>query len=414
MAWLGGVAPSKIFWAVVVLLGVFFLIGVSGAARDTGEWAGVENPAQDSIVHAVDAALQKGLAEDHRVKPGFSQKVAWFKTDKGRIINIWVAEADFSAEEIGNWKRVDAKSLLLVNSVDEMQSIDGGISRPIGLGCNLEAHEGVALSVGDVTRHACNGRYKANSGVTDVANVAIITGDADRLQHPACFKKYDYTLSDSYRDCVTKEVTLAMPRIIELKDDGKKPYDNMIVPALGTGTGQIEKAEFYRIFFRSIISNLQGPSRGADLPSNIYLQVWSREDSFPRVIDGVRDGVEASVSAWRSASHEQRSKAWLRLAGAAGGLALLMVFTRVSSAFANWAPEVGRLASNPAPIRLLAWLVISYGLADAIVQFLPYSGRYDALVQLGVGLLIAPLSAPLAKALRRTDKELAGEISPPE
>jgi hypothetical protein len=129
------------------------------------------------------------------------------------------------------------------------------------------------------------------------------------------------------------------------------------------------------------------------------------------VIEGVSNGAEMAIESWRSERHAEHSTAWLRLAGVSGGLALMMIAIRRNSRLANLIPDVTRLAANPAPLRLFAWLVISYGLADVIARFLPSFGQREALLQLCLGFLIVPFSAPLARALRRADHEIGGSDS---
>jgi hypothetical protein len=141
--------------------------------------------------------------------------------------------------------------------------------------------------------------------------------------------------------------------------------------------------------------------------------VWPDDDdlSFARVIDGVRNGVETAVSGWNDAARALPSTEWLRGAGIAGGLALLMVAVLLNRGIATGFPDVGALLQQPSPLRMLAWLVISFGLAEGVSKLIPPIEHYDSYFQLALGFIIVPISAPLAKALRMIDTSMKDTIT---
>jgi hypothetical protein len=397
---------------VALILGLIFTVGIVVAINDTYDRAGPSQ--QRNAPHSANVQLRRGLTPEWRVKPGFEAEVAWFQPARqswlasisGKKVRVWIKEAAFDPDRITNFRAQPGRSTLLVNSVDETQSISGGISGPIGVGCGLERFSGQLLSDGDVADHPCAGPYATASGVTRVANVAIVSWKPGDLGTPSCFETYLGSNEESYPRCVEDAVRKGIGEAFSVVDPSGKPYDAVILPSIGTGTGPLEKERFYEIFFEVLLNKLGGPG-SSTIPQDIYLQVWSNDTprSFASLINGVKSGTATAVSTW-TGSPRTNSFVGIRLAGIAGGIGILMIAFSASRQLALRWPKIYMLMHGDAPLILLALLVISYGLADGFARILPSVGRYDAPFQLALGFVTTLLGAPMARALKQAEEAM--------
>jgi hypothetical protein len=406
-------------WLVIAALLSFFCAGVRDATMQGADWAGTGTGAPDpDVTLAVDNILSAGKTADGRIEPNFRPQVAWFRASDGHIVSLWVLGSSFGEQRIDGWKPSEAGSTLLVDSVDENQTISkgttSGINGPIGRGCDLTRYEGQALPAGSVFFHPCQGPYRANSGISDVASIAVITYQADnKVKRPSCLTGYDGTDEQKYRACISDSINSGLARVLRHRDRSGARYANLILPAIGTGHGPLDKADFYKLFFGGFATTLKSEHQGANLPSNIYLQVSPEDvdDSFARVMDGVRNGVEASVTEWNDEARSRPSTEWLRGAGIAGGLAVLMIAVLLSKNIAGRLPELDALLRQPSPLKMLAWIVVCFGLTEGVSKLIPPIEQLDSYLQLALGFIIVPFSSTLAKALGKVDATMKDAIT---
>jgi hypothetical protein len=173
----------------------------------------------------------------------------------------------------------------------------------------------------------------------------------------------------------------------------------------------LSKRQFYATFFSLLANKLSDATARKQLPSEIVLQVWhqDRPGSFLQTIDGIRREIDGSVEAFSKIDHPARSISWLRLAGIAGGLSLaisgMLIFPRLQAVF----PALQSLASAPTATSLLAWIVICFGLADSLYGLAgSATPPWEEYTQLGLGVLIVPIAAPVIKALKSVQDSITG------
>ena len=396
------VAQWRVILLIVPLL-TLFIVGLITALKPAQGWGGYGENNRDSM-QDVEAALAAGVVGG-RARPGLRVPLAWFRTHEGRVIRLYLQEISFNAERPMGWPSPSEGRTAIVNSVDEQHSISGGVSRPILLGCDLTGLEGTSLSLGAVRSVPCSGSY-GRLGISELRNVAIVTFAPDpRSRRSPCFDQ------DDANACLTRYLQLSLRGALEYRAPGAQQVEHIIVPELGTGTGGLSKDVFYDAIFGTLSAALAADDRRRAIPTNIYLQVWSGDvvGRYTDTEDAVRSRLTAIVEGWRAQAHPPESNQWLRMAGIAGSLAALMVAALLSPRIASRFPNVTALVAEPSLLRTVAWLVISFGLAEGVTKLLPVASTTQGLAELLVGLVIVPLSAPLASALGRVDADLKAE-----
>jgi len=246
----------------------------------------------------------------------------------------------------------------------------------------------------------CKGPYQ--SYVKEVANAGIVTWNRDKLRAKKfCLEDYRAPDENAYVTCVKGMVKDALEAVFEARDpnDGRR-YDAILLPAIGTGTGPLDKGDFNLIAFDAIAHALTTDG-GRTLPDDIYLQVWAGDapDSFARTIDGISTGADNAIDTWRAAAKTGSQTGWLLAAGVAGGLGLMILLGALDSRFAALAPQLDLSTHKGAAIQLLALLVVSYGLASGLDDIIPPVETYEGLLKLTLGFVVAFVGARLAHAI---------------
>lgn len=399
---------GRIIWLAVaaVLLGLFGY-GAFVAYQDAKPWAGVPGAHRVSTEMAIGTLLDPKLTSRRTVEEGTTLQVAWFRRPHDGLVRVWVHEVDFGDTSLSRPLPKPRPRTLLVSSVDEMQRVDGGLSGKIGRGCGLSGYEGHPLTPGAINLLACKGVYQTQ--IKDVANAGIITWNRDKLRaKKPCLEEYQAPDENAYVTCVRGMVKEALEAVFEARDpdDGHR-YQALLLPAIGTGIGPLDKGEFNEITFKAI-SNALITDGGRNLPDDIYLQVWAGDDpdSFARTIDGISTGADEAIDAWRAAAKSNRETGWLLAAGVAGGLGLVVLLRAVTGRFAALAPQLDLSAPNGAALQLVALVIVSYGLASGVDDIIPPIETYGAVLKVALGFVVALFAAPLAAALEAANEKI--------
>lgn len=310
--------------------------------------------------------------------------LATFYTDSGPV-SLGVIFGQFSDKGIAPetaWQGLKKYRTAIVNSVDDREdttdAMDLSITRKIIVGCHLTLRN--FLVVGRVEDpQECVGVYK-DYGIRDVFDVAIITaGDRkkapwallpgqradenapDRFQEP-CVSAFKDMRSRGYQDCVQSNVKAALHSYfsrVENTAADRRPQV-LILPALGTGIGELPKDMFYRSAFDEFVDALKTPEV---VPRVLYFQVWPGDKvPYSVVADNIRDHLLEAMSAWRT-QHPDSAAAdqWLSASGVAFALASILILA------SKYPQRVSSLAGDPAhqTAILLGWAAAALGIATS-------------------------------------------------
>ncbi|MBP0624987.1 hypothetical protein [Cupriavidus consociatus] len=300
--------------------------------------------------------------------------------------------------KIGGQKQGDR--LLLINSVDENQSMDGGLSGKIGAGCGLKPTR--VLNKGDIQFHKCVGAYK-KLGIDWVGNFAIVVWDNTYDENLPCWNFEGVDNKAKYQACIRDDTSLAFHNFFtELH--AKKDIDGVIIPAVGTGTGLLNKGEFYDLLFKELYTVLSDERLSADLPANIYLLVNPRESraTWLRARNGIATHLGPMIKNWDTATHKTSATEWAPFVGVAGGSAAFLLFLHLGILPSFMRVDAEVLREKFSFLLLVSWLSLSAGLATAAkaVIIIFASGYSVSWLEIAAGIGSVFISGPLARATR--------------
>lgn len=395
---------------VCLVLSIIFLMGVIWTVRPEPSWVGFGSPEATLSKQAIEKALLESKTSDGLARAGLRIPIVWFRTPENRVIRVTLREMSFEDDRIDGFRIPPDQRAAIVSSVDQKVYVSSGSSGPILQGCALTRLDGRAMLPGSIDVMPCQGVY-SKLGIASIINVAIVTFSNDQLDVPPCFSQlYEQQGDKGYQECMLEQLRSGIGSIIAAKEGGNA-FDLLILPELTTGHGGLSKRQFYATLFSLLANKLSDATARKQLPSEIVLQVWhqDRPGSFLQTIDGIRREIDGSVEAFSKIDHPARSISWLRLAGIAGGLSLaisgMLIFPRLQAVF----PALQSLASAPTATSLLAWIVICFGLADSLYGLAgSATPPWEEYTQLGLGVLIVPIAAPVIKALKSVQDSITG------
>jgi hypothetical protein len=321
------------------------------------------------------------------------------------VTRLDLVEGTFRKDKIepGKTWRGLGRHLLLINSVDQDQTLSQGVSVGIGAGCGLQQHGLGKLNLGDVMLHQCKGAYHTKYHVDWVANLAIIiSNNADSEKRP-CFNSSAPDQDEKYQACVEDAVGQALNHFFEeLHRQGIEP-DGLVIPALGTGLGHLPKERFYRTLFGQILTQLNSSS--FSLPRVVYLQVWAGDKTpWPTTKNALASQLAEAIGNWDAADRKNDYADWPEVLGVTVGLAVLLV----GASFAKPLPIVGKdadaLGAGSVFSLLIGWFATSLGLATVfkpIVTLLP--PRPNPWPQILLGVITTIACGPFLRAIQRFD-----------
>ncbi|WP_027803601.1 hypothetical protein [Paraburkholderia dilworthii] len=386
-----------------VILFIAFAIGVKEiSARSPTEWVQIHlygKPKGATPKINIMKSLPQTLPADG-MPP---QALATFVKQNGQPLTVQLLTArltDKSFDGQPDWKSVGDR-LLILNSVDEAQSIDGGISGPIGTGCRLDKADRPTLNRGDVDFHECQGVYHDKFGVDTVANVAIVVWANPDSQKRPCWNAEGSDIESKYQACVKEDTSNAIVSFMDQMRN-QKDVNGIIVPAVGTGTGRLAKEDFYFLFFAQISLILNDAEASKDFPRNVYLLVDPSDTAvaWGQTRNAIATSLGRIASNWQNAEHKSSIGEWAPLVGVAGGAACFLLLSGI-----GWFPpwmhnDAVVLQDNFSISFLLAWLASAIGLATAAKTFVVmFSTDYRTpWLEVAAGFVVVFLAGPLLRA----------------
>ena len=246
-----------------------------------------------------------------------------------------VAEGSFRNSTIEpsiNWSKLLNDPTAIVSSGDEFLRDDGGISKPIGIGCKLQ-YSGGPIATGTTVVLPCSGDYiKAFPKIVFVANTVVIAWKGVD-ETPNCRTDISAPLNPSqseYVACVQNAISNSLTDLFSKQEMNK--IDNLVLPAIGTGVGGVAKGFFYQSVAAAVAKCLEAAGCGQRLPKRIILVVWSGDRSTGGW-NATRDAIARNIASlgdnWRlhyaPDSHIEKQARYL------GVLLVLLVFVALSS-----------------------------------------------------------------------------------
>jgi hypothetical protein len=386
-----------------VILFVAFAIGVKEiSARSPTEWVRIDlhskprgaTPKINILKNLPPTLPAEGLAP---------RALATFVRQNGQPLTIQLLTArlsDTSFDAQPDWKSLGER-LLILNSVDEAQSIDGGISGPIGAGCGLDKADRPTLNRGDVDFHECQGVYHDKFGIDTVANVAIVVWANPDSEKRPCWNAEGSDIESKYQACVKEDTSNAIVNFID-QVRTQQDVNGIIVPAVGTGTGRLAKEDFYFLFFSQISLILNDAEASKNFPKNVYLLVNPSDTAvaWGQTRNAIATSLGRIATIWQNAEHKSSTSEWAPLVGVAGGAACFLMLSGIGR-FPPWMRnDAIVLRDNFSLLFLLAWLASAIGLATGAKTFVAmFSTDYLApWLEATAGFFVVFLAGPLLRA----------------
>jgi hypothetical protein len=406
-------------FAFAVLLVAVFCLGVYETRRAfPRSWATVISAKNDSestkaqIIQLLDAVTVAG-----RVRAGSSVPLVYFHKLDGEPLRIVLVEGTFSTsfiEPLNTWTQIGHR-VLLINSVDQDQTISGGISGQIGVGCEIDNAVGQRrLNIGDVAFRECNGAYREQSHVRWVANLAVVVWENPDSDKRPCWNAEAGDPRAKYQQCVADDTTTGVRTFFkELHQHPNLNPDAIVIPALGTGTGQLAKETFYRILFEQIYSELGRAKPKNKSASTIYLQVFGGEppEGWSKTKNAISAALAEKVEDWSDAEHSTDATEWASFVGVAGGMSIFLVLSAMNLKVPMAKRDHTAFSRSVSLPLIFGWCSAAFGLATAAKSLLAFLSPWSApWLQIAVGILAVPCCGPLLRAAQLFDKT----VKPPE
>ena len=403
------------------LLVVSWLLAKNIGPTLTGVWAKVlcaGGPTGQPVGMTIATALRQ-VTVDGRAKAGALVPLISLKRADGRTTTITVVEGDLGSDGIEpseTWKRL-SRPMAIFNSVDEKQSLSGGISGKIGDGCGLASRGDLGpLQKGDVNYLSCQGPYKA-LGVSTVINSAIVVWTNPETEERACWDKVTES-KDSYEECIQTAVSDSLNAAFSASGDHRDLHA-LVIPALGTGVGKLSKERFYKTLSTSLLAVLTAKD-GRYLPDTIYLLTWRNEDAetWAETRTGISKNVATIFNSWTTTAHDTAGNDRLQLCGVFVGMALLMLTAAWIPSSVKLYADLEQLSGPNAITYSLGWIAAALGLTS-VLKYLSAGadGVVAAWTTLGVGFAAVFLCGPLLRIFKQAKTALetpgAGNATPP-
>ncbi len=255
--------------------------------------------------HKPQAVLEMGRDDitARAFQPGAFVKLVTFRTSS-KPVTLWTIAGnlrDSSIDPSDQWQQrfAHANGVDFFSSVDEEQSTESlsqaAVAYYVSKGCDPPSGY---LQLGTTASPSCTGPYR-NLGITRVINAAIVThSDRQHKDSEACrdrFKNDD----PGYQKCVQDAVVSSLSdyfQKLRVSAPAMVP-SSVVIPALGTGNGKMDKDRFYEAARWVLLDALSRPDR---MPDNIYLFIWPEKDQGKRseIADSIARHVQTIIIEW--------------------------------------------------------------------------------------------------------------------
>ncbi|WP_213806598.1 hypothetical protein [Granulicella sp. dw_53] len=410
---------TKLTILAILLLGLSWLLSKNIGPTLTGVWAKILCP-NVPTGQPVGMTIAKGLRQnsvDGHVKPGAVVPLISLVRADGGTTTITLLEGDLQdtgIEPSDTWSKL-SRPMAIFNSVDEKQSLSGGISGKIGTGCALESQGDLGtLQKGQVNYLPCTGPY-TKLGVTTVINSAVVVWTNPETEDRACWNTVTDS-KDSYEECIQTAVSDSLNAAFSASG-AHKDIHALVVPALGTGVGKLSKERFYKTLSSNLLDVLTAKD-GRSLPQTIYLLTWRNEDAatWGETRTGISKSIATIYNTWIESAHTTAGDDRLQLCGVFIGMALLLLS-------AAWIPhstqvyaDLQQLRGQNAITYSFGWIAAALGLTS-VLKYLS-AGVDDptiaAWITLGIGFAAVFLCGPLLRIFKQTKTALeTPAVDPP-
>lgn len=327
----------------------------------------------------------------------------------GGVVRIIVIEGEFTDDAIlplKLWKKyLQNGTYLIVNSVDEKQDIyvsEHSLAGYVGKGCKLDDYVGQLLNVGEVRPHSCDsGTYSQLFGHGEVANAAIVLIDPANIDRPPCWEKPN---NSQYRDCINDAVLISLQHIFGADHSSDLDAPVMVMPALGTGFGKLEKDDFYKDLFAGLGKTLR--ERKSPWTMDLLLLVNRQSDDWENTKKSIAQRLGDMAYSWgRTGSEGNAVDIWF-MCGISLAMSLLFLSFGLSPDGTSryWLGSL--LSLNPITLSI-GWFSAAAGLVTIMKQgVLLFDAHLPGAIYGLAGILAALLCVPLLRSLATFQKQI--------
>jgi hypothetical protein len=404
----------------IAALPLLVVVGI-GAIKLVGEyprsWATVI-PTAESPQLAVQRALD-AITDNGTPLAGKNVPLARYVQTDGRKSDVSLVEGDFFPTVIqpsNTWSKVVKRHGLLVGSFDEKRTGKGPLSEAITVGCSVHESD-ITLQLGKASILPCKGPYHSGGHFDWVAVLTPVTWNSDsrEMEMRACWERYGLAGNDGKTACAARAVKDSLSDLFdELQESKYNNVDTVVIPAIGTGIGQLTKANFYHTLFIDVLVDDLG--KGKLIPEHIGLEVTRFEDpnKWPDTKAAVSREIGSSVNAWKyDFEHKHGDSEWLSLFGVAcGGLVALVIgaFARPTS----WLMEsVDILTGKKQILKVILWASIAVGAVSLFKSFFSlFPAGLNPYAQIAAGFFAAMFVGPLLRMNDLVQNALSPKVQP--
>jgi hypothetical protein len=132
-------------------------------------------------------------------------------------------------------------------------------------------------------------------------------------------------------ECLKPMLAQTLRNLFFAVSDAESKPASLILPALGTGSGGLQKADFYEVFTDELIAQLR---RGSDLPGELILRVWQGDRvDWAEEKEALAAALARLHTSWSREEHPQRDASSLYII-----LGVLLALLLVVALYGWWAP----------------------------------------------------------------------------
>ena len=369
-------------------------------------------PTQENLYKLLGAIDVEG-----RLKPGAQVKVAELRRTDGTSMSFIVAEGSFNASTIEPsqvWQPLLGKKTIIVSSADEKLRNDGGISKQIGSGCNIQEPKST-LATGAIIFSPCEGNYKdAFPNIESVASAIIKAWNGSGVK-PACDLPSDIESEKTYSKCIQVAIESALQKL--LASDEVRRVDALVLPELGTGTAQLEKG----LFYQSVMNSLEKClilTKGCEhvIPARIIFTVWagdSKKDAWSQSRLELARSLEGLANDWHIPYEQAKQEAkedtkYPRYLGVLMALLGFVCFPLFYSVFPSVA-QVPSTAPGSLSLVILGWALVAIGMStsETLSSFVPLPSA-DSTFGVIVNVLLGAVAALSCGVIHKAVKAFEG------
>lgn len=350
----------KLITMLTLALGGFLGLAALGLSIEEEDW----------VVPAGDPNRSISIRDSVRaLKPGGALTLTKLRTQVGREVELALIEGTFETSAITpkpNWTGKYWKNAVLVNSVDEQQTAAAGVSGVILAGCGVTSNR-APLQRGEVQLHECPaGAAYRDLGIQRIANVAIVTWAKVADSEP-CISSSDNGGKDR-SDCVEASVQAGLLNVVNSlrKLPSAEQPDALILPALGTGIGGLQKSRFYKAAVAVVLGELN--NTGGYLPPKIFFHEWAGSSAgFFNAAHALGTELAGLESGWTKQHPRGSATAYFVAAGACAALAVVLGIAilrrRANESNTPLPPAFGAQFA-------IGWLLAAVGAGTGLQRFL--------------------------------------------